>query len=113
MEKSMKVSEWLSKCASSHVIHDHKAMASDFLDATGEAAPWPVHTVAACREAIKDRGLGGNINGPDDDKVCYGYEIAEALAYRFGGAFTTTLNGRGSIFRQCLAAIEAAEKRAE
>ena len=106
-----KVSEWLRENVASHDILAHDDLHAAFIDETGEFAEWPTHTVADANKAIEKRGLGGNCNGDDDDIVAYGWEIAEALAYKYGNKFRSGMMGRGSIFRECVAAIEAQEKK--
>jgi hypothetical protein len=102
------VSEWLAEIGS-HDILNHADMSKDFIEATGEQPCWTAHTVADTRKAIERRGLGGSCAGPDDDKVAYGYEVAESLARKFGRGFSSDKMGRGSIFRDCIEAIVATE----
>jgi len=103
------VSEWLSESVDSHAIQNHASLSKDFTEATGEQPCWPSHTVKQARQSIKKRGLGGNCAGPDDDLVCYGYEVADALAWKYADKFSSTKFGRGSSFRECLAEIRKTE----
>ena len=101
-----KVSKWLADFGS-HDIYNANATEQDFLDSTGNFASFPKHTVGDTKKAIGDRGLGGNIDGDDEDLVCYGWEIAEHLASDLA-KFSSDKFGRGSRFRDSVAAIEAA-----
>lgn len=108
-----KPSEWLSDF-DSHGIYEAEACEKDFRESCGplptDPVPvWPVHSVAATRQAIKARGVGGIVNGNSRDRVCYGYEIANALAEhyaKFSGF--RRFHGRGSQFEASVRALHEA-----
>jgi hypothetical protein len=101
-----KVAAWLETLGS-HDIYDANAMAEDFSKETGEQPCWTVHTAQQTRKAIRERGLGGTLT--DTSKpLAYGYEVASALAYKYANQFRSGMVGRGSMFRDCLAALKGA-----
>ena len=105
----MKVSEWLAKL-SSHTIYDSVDLGKRFRKECGMEPCWPEHTVAECQKAIKNRGLGGYVEGNPSDKIANGYEVAAALEKKVAG--TTDWDkfmGRGSMFHASLEAVKKAE----
>ena len=100
----MKISEWLINNTDSHVIQDHEKLAESFEKETGHKANWPHFTEKQTRAAIEARGLGGELKG-GCDKLCYGYNVAESLAWEHA-QFRSSKNGRGFRFRECIAALQ-------
>lgn len=105
----MLVSEWLAEL-SSHDIYDSVGATADFMKRTGEAdTGWPTMSAAGMKQRIIARGLGGSINLEDPARrMIAGYEIAEHLAAIYAGGFVSRKNGRGSIFFECLEALQKA-----
>lgn len=100
------ISEWLSNI-DSHGIYDAEPCAKDFTSETGKEPCWPTHSVAATKQAIQARGVGGSVNGKSDERVCYGYEIAESCAEKYAHSTAhQSLQGRGSRFRVAVMALE-------
>jgi hypothetical protein len=104
----MKVWEWLSECVGSHDICNHKGVSRDFKAHTGHEPTWNAYKVSEAKAAIKARGLGGYCEGPDDDLVIGGYEIAIHLAKHYVSQFHTLKMGRGSQFWEAVAALKGA-----
>jgi hypothetical protein len=100
-----KISEWLNECGSHDIYHADK-IGEDFTECTGEQPCWPVHSRKQTAAAIEARGLGGNLK-EEDVPLCYGYEMAEALAYKIA-KFQSNKMGRGSLFRDCVSALAKA-----
>ena len=94
-----KVSEFLNDL-NSHGIYANAALADDFRKSTGMEPCWPVHSAQATAQAIAARGLGGEVNG--NGEVAWGYEVAGALADKYGSQEFTQFSGRGSQFREAL-----------
>lgn len=103
-----KISEWLSEHGS-HDIYAAEAVAESFKTETGVEPCWPTHTVHATRAAIARRGLGGDCKGEGKQLTAYGYEIAASLALKHAN-FRSQMMGRGSLFRDCIAALAEAGK---
>lgn len=104
-----KISQWLVDNIGSHEICDDATMRKSFEKETGKKAAWLAHSVAETRRAISGRGLGGSVSDNDNKPVCYGYEIAASLAQVYANGFRSSMSGRGSMFRDCLEAIQQAE----
>jgi len=93
-----KVSQWLEEM-DSHAIYNAELCAKDFKKETGLEPCWPVHTVRSCAKHIQARSLGGDVRGDPEEKVCYGYEIANALAETLANSYAhRRFHGRGSQF---------------
>lgn len=104
----IRVSQWLIDLGS-HEIYIADNIGEDFTKWTGEPVCWPIHTPESTRAAIDRRGLGGSVNVKHErELLAYGYEIARALAHKYANGFDSIKMGRGSEFRDCLAALEAA-----
>lgn len=110
-EQKQKISDWLSRL-SSHDIYDHKALCESFVEKTGQAPQWPSYSRAATRQAIKNRGLGGELrDGAASDEMAYGYVVAESLADHYApGVNDCTAMGRGTRFRAAVGALRKAGK---
>lgn len=104
----IKISDWLSE-RDGHTIYDSKGLGAKFKELTGYDPAWPEHSQAATVQAIKARGLGGELDSnPENKALAYGWEIAEGLASRYApGVEISPKFGRGSRFR---AAVEALRK---
>lgn len=98
-----KIHEWLSEL-DSHGIYDAKQISENFKKETGVEPCWGHHSAGAIKAMIEARGLGGNFDG--DEPAIAGYEIAEALAEKYGDTSFAIFHGRGSRFRAALASIE-------
>lgn len=98
------ISQWLTDLGS-HEIYIAKAIGDDFTKWTGEIPCWKTHSAESTKRAIANRGLGGTLTTPD--KNAWGYEIAFALASKYAD-FRSIKNGRGSMFHDCLDALEKA-----
>ena len=104
----MKVSEWL-ETIDSHGIYEAAPCAADFTKETGKLPCWPTFTVAQTITAIKKRGIGGSVNGKPNERVAYGYEIANALAENLAATSShRKYSGRGSQFRAAVEALKNA-----
>ena len=80
------------------------------LSANDRSVVAPVYSSKAHKQAIIDRGLGGQIQS-GDWRGFTGYELAEALCRLLGlGNPGAAFEGRGFIFRACLKAIEEAKR---
>jgi hypothetical protein len=101
-----KIHKWLSDLES-HAIYEAHELAKDFKKKTGLEPCWPVHTVQATAKAITRRGLGGTLNLDATGNSAWGWEIATALADKYGhnsehGQFM----GRGRIFFAALDSLK-------
>ena len=103
-----KVSSWLNDI-NPWVIYDHHILSKEFEDMTGMKAHWPTHSAGSTAARI------GTFKGPeyvtslDHEKVCYGYEIAEAIERKLLGTDSGALfHGRGSRFDAAVRAVENA-----
>lgn len=103
----IKVSEWIKANCESHAIQDDNKLRPLFKEQTGHEAPWGIHNKTQTEAAIKRRGLGGTVNASDDDKLCYGYEVAYSCAVKFA-VFHSQKMGRGYMFDDCVDALERA-----
>lgn len=106
----MKISEWLSTQTGSHEIQDHKQLSASFECKTGYDTELPSHSVASTRQAIKNRGLGGDCAGEPQHRVAWGYEVAIHLAREHVPDFRSTKMGRGFAWREAIDALKAAGK---
>ncbi len=99
----MKITEFL-KILDSHGIYRADALAAEFTKKTGKKPCWPVHTAADAAAAIQARQLGGRLDSKDSqDKLAYGYEIAESLANLYGANDNTRrYPGRTTRFRDAI-----------
>lgn len=100
-----KIHEWLSEL-DSHSIYDAKQIKENFKKETGTEPCWGHHSASTIRAMIEHRGLGGEFSG--DEPAISGYEIAEALAEKYGDTSFAMYHGRGSRFRAALESIEKA-----
>lgn len=100
--EKQKVSEYLSEL-DAHEIYDSKAIGEDFLKATNTYACWDGIPAKVMREAIKARGLGGELDGDMD--MISGFQMAEACAYKLA-EFRPVAQGRGSLFRECIRVLK-------
>lgn len=107
----MKISQWLEESIGSHDICDAVMLAKDFAEKTGcETASWPVHSERETIDAIERRGLGGSLKEMKPRAtVVWGYELAAHLARKHAG-HSSTMMGRGFLFRDCIAALKKADK---
>lgn len=99
----MKVSEFL-KVLDSHGIYKAEALAAEFTRKTGKLPCWPLHTAADAAAAIQARKLGGRLVAQDSqEKLAYGYEVAESLANLYGAKDNTRqYPGRATRFRDAI-----------
>jgi hypothetical protein len=105
----MKISQWLKDRVGSHDICNFQGVARDFKQYTGVEPPFQATmNVGQARAKIKRRGLGGYCEGREEEAVIAGYEIAVILAKHFVSQFRSTKMGRGSMFWEAHAALEAA-----
>lgn len=104
----MKISQWLTERVSSHDICNAKGVAQDFKRLTGYEPVWDTITVAEARQQIKARGIGGQCEGPDDERVVGGYVIAVQLAKHFVSQFRSLKSGRGSMYWEAVEALKGA-----
>ncbi len=102
----MKVSEFLKEL-DSHGIYKADTLAAEFTEKTGKTPCWPVHRAADAAAAIQTRRLGGQLGSNDpQEKLAYGYEIAEALANLYGAKDNTRqYPGRATRFRDAIERI--------
>jgi hypothetical protein len=69
----------------------------------------PTFSMQQTIDAIKARGLGGNLHGDEDARVIWGYTTSAALAKQYLDHVPSgRLHGRGSGFRADLAALKEA-----
>lgn len=101
--------EWAQDRLDSHAIFDSTGLGADFREITGHEPCWPEYTPEETRAAIEARGLGGSLYAQPAERLANGWEIANALADRFApGESRPPKMGRGSQFREALAALERA-----
>jgi hypothetical protein len=105
----MKISEWLKSRVQSHAIQDHAELSADFTKETGHPACWPSHTPEVTRAMIDARGLGGSLSDDPAPLLCYGWEVAAALAITHA-SYRSMKIGRGGIFRDCIEVLEQVNK---
>jgi hypothetical protein len=103
---NQKIHKWLSG-PDGHGIYDAAALADDFKKETGLESCWPVHTARYTAKAIMKRGLGGRLDLDASGNAAWGWEIADALADKYGhesrhGQFM----GRGSVFHAALDSLK-------
>ncbi|MBA0088699.1 MAG: hypothetical protein HRJ53_27230, partial [Acidobacteria bacterium Pan2503] len=65
----MKVSDWLKDRVGSHDICNYRLVCKDFRELTGVEPTWGSYPVATAKRMIERRGVGGYVNGPDDEEV--------------------------------------------
>lgn len=103
-------SEWLGNL-DTHSIYASANLRQSFKRRTGKDAPrWPEYTPEQSNEAIDNRGLGGQYVKATDPLGANGWEIAEAIAYKFAreqAEAQPVPMGRGFRFR---AAVDALRK---
>lgn len=107
----LRVYQWLGELHS-HEIYDSVGMANDFKEKTGLDPCWGGGwSHKEMTNAIKARGLGGNLKPDNGHQLIAGYEVAEALADKLvpGKSRHPTLYGRGSRFWAALEALKAAD----
>lgn len=104
---AMAVSTWLKDHTGSHNIYEAKALQASFFKHTGLAIDLPKHTAKETRKAIAIDPRGGTCGGNDNDKVCYGYEVASYLCSYLTGYHSNKL-GRGFMWQDCIEALEKA-----
>lgn len=104
------ISEFLGDLEA-HQIFDAAGLAQDFTQATGVEPCWPTHSLQETKAAIVDRGLGGSIPAAVAGPCAYGWEVAEALADKYGThqAYRTKM-GRGTRFNLALDSLQKAGK---
>lgn len=90
-------------------IYLSEPMKQEFREETGLEPKWPEHTDRQTAKAIHDRGLGGTMK-PTDEKVCWGYEVAKALARQHAPDYECNKMGRGFAFREAVEALQGAGK---
>lgn len=101
-----KISEWLAGI-DPWGIYVSTRMKERFTTETGLESTWPEHTPSETNRIMAERGLGGRpVHGTD--KVCWGYEIAVALATTYTPAYRCTKLGRGSAFYEAVEALQQA-----
>lgn len=104
----MKLSTWLREYTDSHAIFNHQGLCAKFVELTGKKPCWPVHTAKETAEALSNDVRGVTINYADpNERVAYGYEIAEAVA-RYYAKHSSQKLGRGFRWRDCVEALERA-----
>jgi hypothetical protein len=78
----------------------------DWAKEIGGSPPWPIHSAKGAEAAISERGLGGWVDTKRPIKrVCYGYEVAEAVAGVYLKYNNPGIYGLGSRFRNAVEAI--------
>ena len=102
-----KISDYVSQLHS-HDIVDSTSYGEDFKKETGFDPAWPEHSVQETVNAIKGRGLGGELNTDRDYRCAYGWEIAEGLAGKYANYGGSWKSGRGFRFRDALDALRKA-----
>lgn len=100
-----KISEWLDKIDPWGIYFSTK-MKEDFHKETGQEPDWPEHSYKETVKIMEDRGLGGSICSPTSEKMCYGYEMAVALAEKYVPEYSYTKIGRGSAFAEAQEALK-------
>ena len=111
-EQREKAAVWLFNNCDGHGIYSYPKTAKYYFAAVGKVAMWQAHSVEETMDIMRRRGLGGTL-APTKETVCYGYEMAEAV---LGAALSDEeeadyqsryghVSGRGSRFRNCIAAI--------
>jgi hypothetical protein len=100
----MKISEWLSEL-DSHGIYDNAACRADFQAKTAKQPSWPGHTMTRTLAYIKHRGIGGHVDGHPDQRMSYGWEIAEGLADKYAPGPRMSFEGRGRRFREAISVL--------
>jgi hypothetical protein len=99
------LADWLEENVDSHGIYDAAMLKQ--LDPQ-DAAVVPVNTRAEVAEAIRARGLGGNLTVEGPEPLFTGWHAAEAVCRRRLGELPEAvlrIQGRGTIFRMCVAAL--------
>src|SRR5206468_2656445 len=87
----------------------HGIYTAEMLDrCTFDVSMVPTMTVAATREAIAARGLGGELDGEDTEQTVWGYTTAGALADYYTPNGASGKMGRGSSFRDNVELLKAA-----
>ena len=103
----MKISEWLLQI-DSHAICGSQDAKDDFQKETGQCPTWPEHTREQTARGIKERGLGGSVMvGPSRTMMCFGWEMAEALARKYAEFGGSCYEGRGRRFWAAIEALQA------
>jgi hypothetical protein len=99
---NQELADWLDDNTDSHGIYDAEMLTQ--LDPQ-DAAVVPTQTRAEVADAIRARGLGGNLAEDGPEPLFTGYVAAEALCRRRVGGLPDSvlrLSGRGSIHRECV-----------
>jgi len=102
------LADWLDENIDSHGIYDVAMLGQ--IDPQ-DAAVIPTQTRAEVAESIRARGLGGHLNAEGPEPLFTGWVAAEALCRRRLGDLpeeVLRVQGRGTIFRMCVAAIRNA-----
>ena len=90
-------------------IYDNLAMREDFLKSTGKEPHWPAFSHKQTATMMQQRGLGGYMPNKEGRKtLCWGYEVARALASHYVPGFNSTKMGRGFAFNEAAEALAKA-----
>lgn len=101
------LADWLEENLDSHGIYD-AAMLEQIDPQDRDVVP--VNTRAEVAEAIRARGLGGHLAVEGPEPLFTGWHAAEAVCRRRLGDLpeeVLRVQGRGTIFRMCIAALRA------